>query len=89
MEKQFPKAPEPEHIPDPQIPDNASCIVILEKDGAVNAAIFHGREIKKNSIPYSMVEQLLSAVLGVSQHATLIEDTTDSVQAHSIVADEV
>lgn len=79
---------EQQQIPDPQIPANASCIVIQEQDGAVNAAIFHGREIKQNSIPYCMVEQLLSAVLGVSQHATLIEDTTDSVQAHSIIAEE-
>lgn len=66
-------------IKDPQIPDNASCIVIQETEDGVVAAVFHGQKVKQNSTCYGVVEQLLSAVLGVSNEASLIEDTTASV----------
>lgn len=70
-------------IKDPQIQPNESAIVVGEVDGQVTAAVFHGSEIKQNSTSFQVVEQLLAAVVGVSKHATLLEDTTGSIPAAS------
>lgn len=72
-----------QEIQDPQIGANESCIVVSEVDGSVTAAVFHGSEIKQNSIPYQVVEQLLSALVGSSKDATLLEDTTGQIPADS------
>lgn len=75
-------------IKDPQIQPNESAIVIGEVDGEVTAAVFHGSEIKQNSISYQIVEQLLSAIVGTSKDATLLEDTTGSIPAGSDTVQE-
>lgn len=70
-------------IKDPQIQPHESAIVVSAVDGEVTAAIFHGSEIKQNSISYQIVEQLLSAIIGSSKDATLLEDTTGVIPAGS------
>lgn len=75
---------EGQRIEDPNLAPNASAIVVhQDADGKVSAAVFHGRDIKQNSTPYQIVEQLLSAVVGVSNDAELLEDTTGAVPGGS------
>lgn len=70
-------------IKDPQILPHEAAIVIAEVDGELTAAVFYGSEVKQNSTSYQIVEQLLAAVVGVSKHATLLEDTTGQMPAGS------
>lgn len=70
-------------IKDPQILPHEAAIVIAEVDGELTAAVFYGSEVKQNSTSYQIVEQLLAAVVGVSKHATLLEDTTGDMPADS------
>lgn len=67
-------------IKDPQIGPNEAAIVIAEGDAGLTAAVFYGSEIKQNSTSFQVVEQLLAAVVGVSNDATLLEDTTSQVK---------
>jgi len=67
-------------IQDPHLAPNAAALVIKEVDGNVTAAVFYGPEIKKDSVAYQVIEQLLGAVVGSAQGAaTLVEDTTGSL----------